>query len=207
MRVLVVDPIKEIDKLQVLFKSIKSPRNRLMFAIAYFACLRISDVLKLKVGDIKKDVLELKEKKTNKVKQVDIHGNFKKFIDDLLPRWEKEVSQRWRIQLRDDDYIFISQRSRRFPMTREQAYRIITKEAKRAGVSNKIGTHTMRKSAAWQAYTKEGIAGAQKVCNHASPVETIRYLGITKEFEQKVYNGLDKAFVYFTDSDLKDDTQ
>jgi site-specific recombinase XerD len=195
----IVDPIKDIEKLQALFKSIKSPRNRMMFIIAYFACIRISDVLKIKLGDLKKDVLLIQEKKTDKIKQIDISGNFKRFIEDLLPKWEKEVNQRWNIQLKDDDYIFISQRSRRYPMTREQAYRIISKEAKRSGIYNKVGTHTMRKSSAWQAYVKDGIAGAQRICNHASPVETIRYLGVTKEFEQKVYSGIDKVFTYFED--------
>jgi integrase len=194
---LIVNPIKEIEKLQTLFKTTRNPRNKLLLVICYFACLRISDTLKIKVGDLKKDTLEIKEQKTGKVKELKIEGNFRKFIDDLLPKWQNEVKKRWKMSLKDDDYIFVSQLSKAHHMTRQQAYRIIRQEAKKAGIHNRIGTHSMRKSAAWQAYIKDGIAGAQKICNHSSPVETIRYLGVTKEFEQKVYSGVDKALGFF----------
>lgn len=184
---MVVEPIKDQEKLNILFRSVKNPRNKLMLVIAYYACLRISDVLKIRKGDLKKWRLEIKEQKTKKTKLVVVNQTFREFIDYLLPMWEQRILEKWKMELTDEDYVFISQKSKKYHMTREQAYRIISKEAKKAGINTKIGTHTMRKSAAYHAYLSEGFAGAQEILNHTDLQETRRYLGLSEEYRQEVY--------------------
>jgi len=184
-----VEPIKNSKDLDLLFRNIRNPRNKLIAIIAYFACLRISDVLKLRVSDITKNELNITEGKTGKNKKVEINGAFKKLIDDLLPRWTIFVKKKWGVILEDDSYIFISAKSKLKPVRREQVWRFIKSECEKIGIK-KAGSHSMRKSSAWKTYSKHGIAGAQKVCNHSSPNETIAYLGVTDEFTKQIFNDL-----------------
>lgn len=67
-------------------------------------------------------------------------------------------------------------------ITRQQAYRIIHDAAVAVGIEGKIGTNSMRKTFGYHAY-KRGVAISllQKHFHHATPSETRKYLGITKD--------------------------
>nr|MBA5588272.1 YitT family protein [Anaerobacillus isosaccharinicus]QOY38590.1 YitT family protein [Anaerobacillus isosaccharinicus] len=62
-----------------------------------------------------------------------------------------------------------------FPITRQQAYRIINKVAKEVGIDSKIGTHTLRKTFGYHAY-RGGIAVSllQQIFHHSSKGETMK---------------------------------
>jgi site-specific recombinase XerD len=68
------------------------------------------------------------------------------------------------------------------PITRQQAYRIIHDAAVAVGIQGKIGTNSMRKTFGFHAY-KRGVAISllQKHFHHATPSETFKYLGISKD--------------------------
>ncbi|WP_209123890.1 tyrosine-type recombinase/integrase [Alkalihalobacillus sp. BA299] len=71
-------------------------------------------------------------------------------------------------KLKAEDYLFKSQKNNQ-PITRQQAYRIINTVAREVGISKKIGTHTLRKTFGYHAYSK-GIAISllQSIFNHSS---------------------------------------
>ncbi|RCW62531.1 tyrosine-type recombinase/integrase, partial [Saliterribacillus persicus] len=67
------------------------------------------------------------------------------------------------------------------PISRQQAYRIIHRAAEEAGITEKVGMHTLRKTFGFHAYHK-GIAISilQQIYGHTTPGETLRYIGVNK---------------------------
>lgn len=91
----------------------KGSRDYMMFVIGINAGLRISDILPLKVKDVK-NVTHIKiiEKKTGKAKRFKINPYLRKEIDKYIEN------------MSDDDYLFPSRKGNK-PITRVQAYRIL----------------------------------------------------------------------------------
>ncbi|WP_216827633.1 tyrosine-type recombinase/integrase [Alkalihalobacterium elongatum] len=177
-----VEAIKDKSKIgemkQILLNH--SKRDYLFFVVGINTGLRVSELLRLKVKDVftnenvVKEYYEFNDKKkryiyfNNKVKSaLEIHAES--------------------FQLKEDDYLFKSQKGDQ-PITRQQAYRIINHVARLAGLNQKIGTHTLRKTFGYHAY-KRGVAISllQKHFNHSTPSETYKYLGIEKnEVNKKI---------------------
>ncbi|GMA66225.1 hypothetical protein GCM10025859_67000 [Alicyclobacillus fastidiosus] len=69
-----------------------------------------------------------------------------------------------------------------------QAWKALNNAAKVAGIKDRIGTHTLRKTFAYHAY-KQGkdITLIQKLLNHSAPSVTLRYIGITQDEMDDVY--------------------
>lgn len=168
-----VDPIRNKDDIQkvkdVLLK--KCYRDYLFFEVGINTGLRVSDILKLKVSDIRgKYYIELKEQKT---------GKLKKFRMNNILRAELESYIRPK---NDDNYIFESFRTSGNPLERTRAYCILNQAAKAAKLEMKIGTHTMRKTFGFHFYQKtKDIALLQQIFNHSSPSVTLRYIGINQD--------------------------
>lgn len=76
-------------------------------------------------------------------------------------------------------------------MQRDKAYKIINQAARAVGIKDKIGSHTMRKTFAYQAY-QAGIdlTLIQKLLNHSAPSVTLAYIGITQDQMDDVYLNL-----------------
>lgn len=76
-------------------------------------------------------------------------------------------------------------------MQRDQAYKLINQAARAVGINDKIGSHTMRKTFAYQAY-QSGIdlTLIQKLLNHSAPSVTLAYIGITQDQMDDVYMNL-----------------
>lgn len=73
-------------------------------------------------------------------------------------------------------------------MDRFSAYRIIKTACKSAGLSEKVGTHTMRKTFGYHHYKKyKDIAMLQKIFNHSNSTITLRYIGIEQEQIEESY--------------------
>lgn len=185
-----VQPIRNPEKLKAIKKVLKGSnlRDYTLFSIGINSALRISDLLKLKISDvvngggkIKERVL-IREQKTDKAKDFPIGSNARKAIEEYLKDW-KEFSK--------DDYLFPSRKGENKPITRQHAWYIINEAAKEVGIEEKIGTHTLRKTFGYHAY-KAGydLSIIQKLLNHSSPKETLRYIGITQDQLDDVYINL-----------------
>jgi len=76
--------------------------------------------------------------------------------------------------------LFLSQKGG--AISRQRAYDILNKAARATGIHERIGTHSLRKTFGYFAY-KNGVylAMIQKLLNHSSQTETLRYIGITQE--------------------------
>lgn len=146
-----------------------SLRDYLFFVMGINMGLRLSELLHVKVEDV-----------TEEGKVKDFYGN-EPFI--YMNKHVKQAITEYlhKRQLDSADYLFKSQKCAS-PITRQQAYRIINKAAKDVGVPGKVGTHTLRKTFGYHAY-RSGVAVSllQKHFHHATPSETLRYLGISKQ--------------------------
>lgn len=165
-----VQPIRSLEKIQELKNrlAINGSRDVLLFSMGINTGLRISDLLNLKVGDVKgKREYVLREKKTKKTKRILLHAVMKD-IDDYTAFKG------------DDEYLF-SSRKGNGPISRVQAYRILNEAARDCGL-DEIGTHTLRKTFGYHFYrANQNVAMLQQLFNHSSPAITLRYIGITQD--------------------------
>ena len=68
-------------------------RDYVMFTTGIYSGLRVSDILKLRVKDVRgKDYIAMREKKTKKEKRFIINKNLKKFLKNKLLRSQINLS-------------------------------------------------------------------------------------------------------------------
>lgn len=166
-----VEPIRNLKHLRKLEKFLaqKSSRDLLLLTIGTNSGLRISDIVALKVGDVRnKTHIQIVEKKTKKFKKFPINSKLKPMIKNFTKG------------KRADEPLFQSRFHNQ--MDRFTAYRIIKGACLAIGVEEKVGTHTMRKTFGYHHYKKfKDIAILQKIFNHSSPHITLRYIGIEQD--------------------------
>jgi len=172
----VVQPIREktkIDEIKKILKE-KNERNYIMFVIGIYTGLRISDILQLKVKDLKnQDYIILKEKKTKKSSRI--------FINPILKRDLKKYLEN-RIE---DEYIIKSRKGINKPLQRDMAYKLLAKAAEELGM-DEIGCHTMRKTFGYHYYSKKKDIGfLMQLFNHSKESITLRYIGVNQDMRDK----------------------
>lgn len=171
-----VQPIRDKEKIQELKNILnkQNPRDYMLFVIGINTGLRISDILNLKVSDVKgKTHITIKEQKTGKNKRFLINSSLKQEIDNYIK------------DMNIDDYLFQSRKGDNKPLTRVQAYRILNTAANKTGLEE-IGTHTLRKTFGYWHYKQyKDVAILQDIFNHSAPSVTLRYIGITDDIKDK----------------------
>jgi site-specific recombinase XerD len=177
---MVVEPIRDIKKIKKMKAYLlkHNERDYLMFVLGINSGLRISDLLHLNVTDVAgKDSIVVREKKTGKTKQFALSDTCKKAIAEYLEHTDVT-----------EGALFASRKGGE-AITRMQAWRVINEAAQAAGVTENVGTHTMRKTFGYHAL-RQGvdIAYLMQCFNHSSAAITKRYIGITQdELNDKVY--------------------
>jgi len=168
----IVQPIRDKEKINQIKSILKQNniRDYFLFCLGIYTGLRISDILKLKVGDLKnKDRFQVEEQKTGKNRNIIIHPSIKEELQNYI----KDMNNDW--------YIFKSQKGDNQPIKRVQAYRILNDAAHQVGL-NEIGTHTLRKTFGYQYYKQtNNLTLLQKIFNHSSSNVTLRYIGILQD--------------------------
>ena len=125
-----------------------------------------------------KDAVYIREKKTGKEKRFPINAELKPIIKDYV--YGKD----------DYEYLFKSPRSGNRPITRQQAYNILS-EAGRQFDIDKIGTHTLRKTFGYHLYQQTHDAVTIKeILNHSDISITLRYIGINQDNKDKAIKNL-----------------
>jgi len=164
-------------------------RNYLLITMGIYTALRISDLLKLTVGDIydfKQNRLHktitIVESKTGKSKIIALNKNclsaLKHYLHNSPPHHPRQV-------------LFANQKSGK-PISRVQAYRIIRAAAEELDFSQAVSCHSLRKTFGYHSW-KNGTSPAviMEIYNHSSLSATRRYLGVCQDDKNKVYMGLD----------------
>ena len=174
-----VEPIREpddIDRMKNYLKS-KSERNYILFLVGIYSGLRVSDIVPLQVKHVNQDRIEVKEKKTGKIRKFAVNPELRKALD----RYIKEN------HLESYDYLFPSKKKVRTDgvriahIGRVAAYLILKQAAEHVGLKN-IGTHSMRKSFGYHHYRRnQNVAILMELFNHSSPDITLDYIGIKQD--------------------------
>lgn len=164
-------------------KSERGRRAYLLFVCGVYLGLRISDLLKLRVGDLRGDKLVMREKKTRKRTELPVANIIRRAARELLKDED------------DDALVFRSPRKGRGDkaIARKTAYNDINAVARAVGVKGPIGCHTMRKTFGYHQYRMDGdIAFLQEWFNHSNPAITLRYIGIDQDRRRKKVNKMEQ---------------
>ena len=192
-----VEPIRDKAVINRIAEALKDDqtaagkRRYLLYIFGLYLGRRISDLLKLKVGDVfGKDKFVIKEKKTGKQIELFITKSLKAAIKDRLSG------------LAADDYIFASPRSDRITkkqkaIDRRTAYRDIQaiKAIGNFPADYNLGTHTLRKTFGYHYYqATHDIAGLMKLFNHTKEETTLIYIGIASDEVKQTFKKIDSMY-------------
>ncbi|WP_227935588.1 tyrosine-type recombinase/integrase [Alkalihalobacillus deserti] len=171
-----VEPIRQVEKILMMKRYLRkrSKRDFLLFVLGINTGLRISQMLELLYSDVidessPRDFLVINNK--SQTEKIHLNKNVKQAIHSYVKQ----------MNYSKDDYLFLSS-NKKGPITRQQAYRIINQAALEAGIFDKVGTHTLRKTFGYHGY-KQGVAISllQRRFNHETRGATLRYIGISDE--------------------------
>ena len=165
-----VEPLRtatEIKEMKEALLELGGKRDYFLFVFGINTGLRISDIVGVKVGQIKAkpyaDIIEHKTGKARRVYLLAIQPEIIEYTDGMA----------------DDDYLFPSRNGGH--ISRTHAYRILCQAGEWIGRDD-IGTHSMRKTFGYHYYQRtKDLATLMEIFGHSSPSITKRYIGIRDE--------------------------
>lgn len=176
-----VEPIRDMDLVLDVadYLKVKNERNYFLFMFGIYTGLRVSDILKFRVRDVKdKDAIYIREKKTGKEKRFPINEELKPIVANYI-RGKK-----------DYEFLFKSPNFPNKAISRQQAYNILSGAGKAFGISG-IGAHSLRKTFGYHMYQQTHDAVTIKeILNHSDISVTLRYIGINQDNKDKAIKGL-----------------
>jgi integrase len=172
-----VEPIRRLADIKSIKKLIMdNPRNHLLFVLGINNGLRVGDILKLKVKDVKKlkpgQSIVIRESKTGKNNILMINKTVYKALRIFL---ESAL-------LDNGEYLFASRKTKK-PLTIQSVNALVKKWTGEINLSGNYGAHTLRKTFGYIQRTEFGVGFEvlAKRFNHTSPAVTMRYLGLTSD--------------------------
>jgi len=172
-----VQPIRDPRTIEDIKSYLKSTNERdfILFTVGINVGLRISDILPLRVADVRGTHLDIIEKKTGKRKRIKINKTLRSELDEYIAG------------KRSYEYLFKSRNKKHHtgkkdePITSSQAYKILSRVGQRFGIPD-IGTHSLRKTFGYHFYLKtKDIALLMELFNHTEQKVTLRYIGIIQD--------------------------
>lgn len=179
-----VQPIRDMEAINRCYaiarEHDKNKKNKdvsweLLLLVGLNTSLRISDIRRFRVRDLKNhDYAEIRAQKTGKETRILINPPARRAINRLLMgRNSEEYILQSREKGADHQYR---------PITRQRAYQIMNTIARKAGIKDPIGCHTLRKTFAYHYYKMTGdVVSLQRILRHSSRRETLIYIGVIQE--------------------------
>ena len=180
-----VEPIREREKIKEIEAKLAAldteigRRQYLLFEIGIYLARRISDMIVMRVGDIRgREVFIIREKKT------------KKRIELPIPQeLQKIVRQRLR-GMADDEYIFQSRqrdpKGRPTHISRKTAYNDVQEIRHVGDIHFPFACHSLRKTFGYHYYLRtRDIAMLMDLFNHSKENITLMYIGIAIDEKRK----------------------
>jgi site-specific recombinase XerD len=195
-----VQPIKTTKEIKSMRKQLRAnegtgTRDELLFFLGINVGLRMSDLLELRIKDVFENGAAVEkyyvtEMKTKKRRGIPLGKELRSMIASYVSE-ERSSAQ-------EEEYLFVSRRKNgngAKVLSRVQAYRILTDAGTRAKVKSNIGTHTLRKTFAYTLYNiGVDLAYIQRLLNHSSQKETLRYIGIESEELDEIVLSLEEFY-------------
>lgn len=183
------EPLKNKDTIKAIELYLKNNnfRNYGLFKVQLNTGLRISDIVKLKYNDIFNENGQIKthlniiEQKTNKKRVILINNTLKIVFNELKDN----------LSIKPQEYIFKSRKGKNNAITTTQVHRIYQNIAKIFNLKN-FNSHSLRKTFCYFIYKKnKDINLIMKLMNHSNSNITLRYIGLTDNDIDNIYNELD----------------
>lgn len=167
-----VQPIRDMESIEDMKRVLKmnGQRDYMLFLTGINTGLRISDILKLNVVDVRnKTHITITEKKTGKKKRLLLNAPFKEELDEYI------------LDKSDEEPLFKSQKGINQPICAIRAWGILKEAGNKCGLTE-VGTHSLRKTFGYHFYQQyKDVALLQDIFNHSSPSVTLRYIGINAD--------------------------
>jgi integrase len=179
-----VEPIRRQKDIKLIKKILQdSPRNLCLFILGINTNLRASDLLKMKVEQVRHlqpgEEITLKEKKTQKQRRINLNRVCIEAIQNLLKS----------IKYEDDDFLFLSNRKDKNALTVSSLSTLVKKWCKDINLKGNYASHTLRKTWGYHQRVTFGVGIPElMVCfNHTSQKQTLDYLCVQPEEIKSVY--------------------
>ena len=179
--------IHEKEHAKTPIKKYQSYRNYILFLIGLNTAFRAEDLLQLRVADVIKGYVSIKENKTGKMQNFRMN---KRLHDEIL-EYIKEYD------LKTNDYLFMGQKKKDtykgitknilYPITKQNCQNVIFPKVKKAcGIDFTFGLHSLRKTFGYMYILNGGnILTLMKMYNHDKPETTLLYVMWNTEDAEK----------------------
>ncbi|MRG85667.1 tyrosine-type recombinase/integrase [Salinibacillus xinjiangensis] len=168
-------PIREFESIKKMKDYLyqQSLRNGFLFTFGINSGLKISDILPLKVKDIKyASHLEIHDRNGN-IRRVKISPSLKQEVEEYTKG-------------KDDSFYLFPSREGNKPISRVTAWNILKQAAKEIGLSESIGTNTLRKTFGYHYYKKtKDLATLQQIFGHSSISITMNFIEIKEDLSDQ----------------------
>ena len=199
------EPIKNIEDIDLICKWFIDNhkwRDHMYFVVGINFGLRVSDLLRLRFCDLINEdmsfkreflILEKKTKNTRKARRNRCIWINSAVIDAVMLYLEHTEG----VAL--DDYLFKNQSPNRTlenkPMSRQAADNILKEVNRALSLNLQMSTHTLRKTFAYHQMAMSNhdprkLVLLQKMFGHGSVIQTLDYIGLTKEEMEDAYMNL-----------------
>lgn len=180
-----IQPIRDPDAINAMLRYLSpNRRNQFMFLLGINCGLRVSDLLWLRVRDVRYGThMVTRELKTGKVRRFYINKYFRPILDEYIDGKH------------DEEFLFASNRWPFLPINRTTAYKILRDAGEACGLHD-VGTHSMRKTFGYHFYKRtRDIVTLMMIFNHKQQAVTLDYIGwsqeIVDEATSEFYLGFD----------------
>lgn len=196
-----VHPIRDPEQVHEIERRLEARRDKpkgwrqyMLFELGIYTGLRISDLVRLRVNDVRdRDIIYMREQKTGKKTALPLSRKIQRIARNELKG------------LPGDQYIFLSPHktkpTKKNPeiesgnprsIERKTAYNYVNDISREIGIDFQIGCHTLRKTFGYHFYKKTGRIGLLTIWfNHSSEQVTKRYLGIDLDEMTKYANNFE----------------
>lgn len=179
-----VEPIRSAKDIKLIKKILENkPIDLALFTVGINTNLRASDLLQIKVKQVKGlkpgESIDLREKKTDKMRRITLNASCIKAIQNLLREKTKRYGS-------DEDFLF---KGKRGVLTVPAVHLKVKRWCREINLKGNYGSHTLRKTWGYHQHHiyKQPLPLLMECFNHSTQRQTLDYLCIQAEEIQSVY--------------------
>jgi len=179
-----VDPIRKPRDVALIKRILADrPRDLCIFILGINTNLRASDLLRIKIGDIRHlsvgESFVLREQKTAKLRRITVNASVHAAIQSLFKA---------RLSVYDNEFLFVSQKTGT-RLTVSYLSQLVKSWCRLINLPGNYGSHSLRKTWGYMMRTQHGvdIPTLMTVFNHATQRQTLAYLGIQESDVEECY--------------------
>ncbi len=148
-------------------KKYQAYRNWMMCLIGVNTAFRAEDLLQLRVRDVIKGYVSIKENKTGKFQ----HFRMAKELHQEIIEYVETFN------LTNNQYLFIGQAKTMEPITRQRSHKVVMQAANEVGIGFPFGLHGLRKTFGYHYMLNGGnVLTLMKMYNHDDTTVTLLYI-------------------------------